>query len=815
MSWVRKTIAAGIVLSAASVCLVGAQQISEYAAAVAHLPVPASSAHGDWSTYDGGLTGDHYSPLTQINRANVRNLKVAWTFNTEKGGLETNPLVIDGVMFGYTPSQKVIALNAATGKLIWSFDSGIPNRQPNRGMCYWTDGKNSRLLAAVGERLYALDPMNGKRISSFGEDGAIDLRKDLGAADYTKVFAVMTSPGILYKDLIIVGFREPEVEPAAPGDIRAYDVHTGHLRWKFHTIPHPGEPGYETWPPDAWKTTAGAANNWAGMVLDDKRGIVYVPTGSAVSDFYGKDRVGNDLYADTLLALDASTGKLLWHFQGVHHDLWDRDFPSPPVLVTVKRSGHLVDAVAQTTKQGYVFLFERATGKPLFPIEERPFPLSDVPGEVSSPTQPVPEVPAPYARQLLTADMLTQRTPEAHAWAVEQFKTFRSAGQFVPFSMNKQTVVFPGFDGGGEWGGPAVSPETAVIYINSNDVAWTGGLTPNILGQSAGENTYLSQCSVCHGGNRQGSPPAFPSLIGVEKKLGASGIAKVVREGIGRMPSFPNLNDETVKELIVYLNTQPNSSGPPSAMPIVVAGNRNEKAGTALYQRTCAICHGDDLAGSASNYPGLFGVRNRLGDQQIAVIIHEGKGRMPAFPKLDSTETAAILRFLGPSPNRPADTASSKEAVPTGASPEGMAQYRFTGYRKFVDPDGYPAVLPPWGTLNAIDLNSGKYLWKIPLGQYPALAAEGMGITGSENYGGPVITASGLLFIGATIYDHKIRAFNSATGRLLWEANLPYSGVATPATYMVNGKQYVVIAVSGQRDSKGPQGAAYVAFALP
>ncbi len=820
MTWSRLVASAAVALSALFVCLIDAQNSTARGAATVNHPLSLQRVAADWSTYNGGVDGDHFSSLTQINRANVRNLRLAWIYNTEErgdpqeqGGLETNPLVVGRTMFVYTPSQKIVALDAASGKVLWTFDSGISTQMPNRGMCYWTDGKDSRLLAAVADHLYALNPKTGKPIANFGEDGAVDLRKNLGETDYTKTFVAMTSPGILYKDLIIVGFRAPEEEPAARADIRAYDVRTGRLRWTFHTIPHPGEPGYETWPPDAWKTTAGSANNWAGMALDVKRGIVYAPTGSAVADFYGYDRLGNDLFADTLLALDAGTGKLLWYFQGVHHDIWDRDFPSPPALVTVKRHGRLVDAVAQTTKQGYVFLFDRVTGKPLFPIQERPFPPSDVPGEVSSPTQPIPLAPAPYARQMLTADMLTERTPEAHAWAVDRFKTFRSGGQFVPFSVNEQTIIFPGFDGGGEWGGPAVDPRSGVIYINSNDVAWTGALTLNTRGKSPGEDTYLSQCSGCHGENRQGSPPAFPSLLGIDKTLGASGITKVIREGKGRMPSFPNIDDATLRGLITFLRTPPSavSSGTP-----VAAGNRNEKTGAALYDMHCAICHGDDLAGGPSNYPGLIGVRSRLSDQQIAAIIHNGEGPMPAFPELAAAATEALLRFLGPAPAQLSEDASSKrEATPIDGPPEGTAKYRFTGYRKFLDPDGYPAILPPWGTLNAIDLNTGKYLWKIPFGQYPALAAKGMGNTGSENYGGPIITASGLLFIGATIYDHKIRAFNSQTGKLLWEADLPYSGVATPATYMVDGKQYIVIAASGQRDPKRPQGAVYVAFTLP
>jgi quinoprotein glucose dehydrogenase len=549
------------------------------------------------------------------------------------------------------------------------------------------------------------------------------MRKDLDS-DYTQNWVALTTPGVIYKENLILGFRAPETNPAPHGDIRAYSVRTGKLVWSFHTIPHPGEPGYETWPDGAWKT-AGAANNWAGMAVDAKRGLVFVPTGSAVSDFYGFDRVGDGLYANCLLALDAATGKMVWHFQGVHHDIWDRDFPSPPALVTVMHDGKRVDAVAQTTKQGFVFVFDRVTGKPLFPIEERPFPVSTVPGEVASKTQPIPLAPAPYARQLLSVDMLTTRTPEAHQWALEQFKSFRSEGLFVPFSVDLQTIIFPGFDGGAEWGGPAIDPRSGVIYINANDLAWTGGLTENKGDASPGEAIYQTQCAVCHGSDRAGIPPAFPSLVNIDK---------------------------------------------------------------------------------------------RMSQAQIAETIHNGKGRMPGFPTLSTSDTTAILRFLGPpmeSVAARADAGGKHELEDNAHSSSTMPKYRFTGYRKFLDPDGYPAVSPPWGTLNAIDLNTGKYLWKIPLGNYPELSAKGMADTGTENYGGPIFTAGGVLFIGATLFDHKLHAFDPKTGRLLWEGNLPFAGNATPSTYMIDGKQYVVIATSGSRNPKGPQGAAYVAFALP
>jgi quinoprotein glucose dehydrogenase len=488
-------------------------------------------------------------------------------------------------------------------------------------------------------------------------------------------------------------------------------VRTGQLRWAFHTIPRPGEFGYDTWPKDAWKTS-GAANNWAGFALDAKRGIVYVPTGSAAFDFYGADRLGDDLFADCLLALNADTGERIWHFQGVRHDIWDRDFPSPPVLLTVKRDGKNVDAVAQTTKQGFVYLFDRTNGKPLFPIEYRTYPPSTVPDEVAAAQQPLPSRPAPFSRQLLTEDMLTTRTPESHQWAVETFRDFRSEGQFVPFSVGKPTVIFPGFDGGGEWGGPAVDAETGVIYINANDIAWTGALAPN-TGEHSPQGIYMSQCSICHGENMAGSPPALPSLIGVGARLTGAQIAGTIRNGKGRMPGFPNLSDDEASGLIGYLTS----------------GENKEMA--------------------------------------------------------SSGETLLAMK------------------------------YRFTGYRKFLDVEGYPAIAPPWGTLNAINLNTGEYVWKIPLGEYPELTATGMKNTGTENYGGPVVTAGGLVFIAATNFDKKFRAFDKATGELLWEFTLPFAGNATPAMYEVNGRQFVVIAAGGGKDPKSKPGGVYVAFALP
>ena len=676
----------------------------------------AAQSTVDWPAYNGQLEADHYSHLAQINRANVHGLKTAWTFDTgEKGDIQDNPLIIGGTLYAYTPTQKVIALDAATGKLKWKFDSGIEGRQPARGLSYWTDGKDERIFAGVMNFLYCLDARTGNPVSSFGEDGRIDLRKGVAefrGEDYQKQSIALTSPGVIYKDLIIVGGRNPETHPSPPGDIRAFDVHTGALRWSFHTIPHPGEPGYESWPADAYKT-AGAANNWTGMSLDVARGIVYVPTGSAVMDFYGGDRLGNDLYSNSLLALDASTGKLLWHFQGVHHDIWDRDFPAQPALFTLHRDGKAIDALAQISKQSYIYVFNRVTGEPLFPVHEVPYPASNVPGEVASPTQPKPDAPAPFARQHLTEDLLTNRSPAAHEWAVKEFRKMQSGGQFTPFTLGKLTIVFPGFDGGGEWSGAAIDPATEVLYVGSSEMANVGGLVPASTKGGPGSATYQNECAMCHGVGRAGSPPAFPSLLNVHDRMSQAEIIESIQSGKGRMPAFPNIKGPDLDALLSYLE---------------------------------------------------------LGDKV-----------------LQAQKTADI----------------------------GKPDYVFTGYRKFLDPDGYPAVATPWGTLNAIDLKTGKYLWKIPLGEYPELAAKGMKNTGSELYGGPIVTAGGVLFIGATVFDRKFHAFDTRTGKLLWETTLPFAGIATPATYMVDGRQYVVIAAGGGRDPKGPVGGAYVAFALP
>lgn len=696
--------------------------------------VAAEGAAGrNWEAYLGDEARSHYSTLRQINTRNVQRLQVAWVYRCgdaradNLSQIQCNPLIVDGVLYGTSPGLKLFALDAATGRELWRFDpfggeKAGPVLGVNRGVVFWREGQEQRVLFTADHYLYALEARTGRLIESFGRAGRVDIKEGLGR-DVSRLMVLSTTPGAVFENLLFLPLRVGEGPgPAAPGHIRAYDIRTGALVWRFNTIPHPGEPGYETWPAEAWKHIGGA-NCWAGMAVDRVRGIVYVPTGSAAFDFWGGNRHGQNLFANCLLALDARTGRRLWHFQFVHHDLWDRDLPAPPTLLTVHRHGRRVDAVAQVTKSGHVFVFNRQTGEPLFPIEERPVPPSDLQGEAAWPTQPFPVKPAPFARQLFTHAEITDRTPEAHRAVLERFVKLRPHTPFLPPSR-EGTIIFPGFDGGAEWGGAAADPE-GVLYVNANEMAWVLNMV------------------------------------------------------------------ETGREI----------PGAPTS-------------GRALYTQICAACHGLHRAGNAAqNVPSLIGIGQKRKREDIIALLETGKGVMPSFAFLSARQKAAVTDYLL-NPDAPPDPRNELPAVADADSGDalGMIPYTMTGYNRWLDPDGYPAVKPPWGTLNAIDLNTGAYRWRVPLGEFPELTARGRPPTGTENYGGPVVTAGGLIFIGAT-KDEMFRAFDKRHGRLLWQTKLPAGGYATPATYEVGGRQFVAIACGGGKMGT-KSGDAYVAFAL-
>jgi quinoprotein glucose dehydrogenase len=676
----------------------------------------------NWSEYLGGGDRNHYSEWTQITPENVKNLKIAWTYTTDSGQMQMSPIVVEGILYGVSARVHAFALDAATGKEIWHFSdtTKVSGMSTSRGVAYWSAGNDKRILYTVGANLWALDAKTGQPIASFGDGGKTDLHAGLPENAKEK-FIISNTPGTVFENLIIMPVRLSEGNDAAPGDVRAFDVKTGKLAWIFHTIPHPDEFGYDTWGnKDAYKNVeVGGVNNWAGMAIDRKLGILYAPIGSAAPDFYGGRRLGNNLFSDCLLALDARTGKRLWHYQFIHHDMWDRDPPSPPNLIQVKHNGKTIDAVVQTTKQGYIFAFDRKTGVSLFPINEEGVPASDLTGEVAAATQPVPTLPKPFARQV---DELTENDlspyAENKAELLEKFKKLNKT-RFAP-PNTEGVLLLPGYDGGAEWGGSAADPKDGILYVNANEMAW-----------------------------------------------------------ILKMDAVSAVNKS-------------------SNLPL----------GETTYINYCASCHGKERVGNAaSGYPNLVNIGQKRDKAYVAKIIAAGRGMMPGFPMLTADEKQAIVQFLF--------NEEKKEAA--GAAPKNTSNipqlpYKHAGYNKFLDSKGFPALSPPWGTLNAIDLNTGDYLWKIPLGESTLPNQKNPVATGCENYGGPVVTSNGLLFIAAT-KDGKLRAFDKKTGKLLWETKLPAAAFMTPAMYQVNGKQYLVVACGGEKLGT-PKGNVVVAFAL-
>jgi len=728
--------------------------------------------HKQWADYGGGPDSSHFVALDQINRSNVNRLEVAWVYPTEDNHAYVfNPIVVDNVMYVLAKNSSLIALDAATGKEIW-IHANLPGLT-TRGIAYWEskDHKDRRLIFAINDYLEEIDSRTGKSVLTFGKQGLVDLRQGLGRDPRTINRIQTDAPGRVFEDLILLGSSTGEAYLSPPGDIRAYNVITGKMVWSFHTIPHPGEFGYDTWPKDAWKYSGGT-NTWGEITVDAKRGIAYFPTGSPTYDYYGADRIGTNLFANCLLALDARTGKRLWHFQMVHHDLWDYDATAAPQLLTVRHDGKLVDVVAESSKQGFLYVFDRVTGKPLWPIEERPVAKSLMPGEQAWPTQPFPTAPPPFARQKMTVDDVNPYilTPEERAAWKDRIASMRNEGLFTPPGMT-ETISLPGARGGSNWGSGAVNPAKGLMYLNTQDWPTVYKLSlEDPLGKRTADTgakaVYDARCQTCHGANgvRAGSGP--PSLAQIGKRLTFDAFRLTVRSGRGEMPAFADLDDTAAKQLFKYL------------------GSLEPADATEGVSALSATTRGPVVASGGA--PG--GLQVRQGNAN-----HYTPLGGPPYP---------------PGSHTPRD------------------RY-FTNWGLY--PDQPYVISPPWSSVVAYDLNAGTIKWKIPLGQDAEAAAEGAQDTGAfmAEHHGMIVTATGLIFIAAS--DGKLRALDEETGKVLWSTTLPAGSEGIPAMYEVGGRQYLVVSASSVINSGGghpgrgakaatvrpdlPKG--YVAFALP
>src|SRR3954467_322237 len=714
-----------------------------------------------WHDNLSGPDSSNYVDLDQIKKSNVDDMEVAWTYPYAAGGF--NPIVVDDTVYGSGRNGALVALDASTGKEIWIHE-GL-NGMTSRGINYWQsdDGKERRLLFSINNFLQAIDARTGLSIPTFGLDGTVDLRGDLPRGE--KMGWNNNSPGKVWKNLLILGSTTGEAFISPPGDIRAYDVMTGKKIWQFHTVPRPGEFGYDTWPKDAHKYVGGA-NNWGSMSIDDKRGILFVPTGSATYDFYGADRLGENLFANCLLALDARTGKRLWHFQTVHHDLWDFDNVSAPQLVTVRHNGKKVDAVAHAGKTGFLYVLDRVTGKPLWPIEERPVPKSEVPGEQAWPTQPFPTKPPAFVRQSFSVDDVNPwlATPEQYEAMKERVRNARNEGMFTPPGLT-DTISMPGNQGGSNWGTTAADPQKGMVFVvGVNQVAilkledvtkrtpepGRGGGAGNASLQ-AGYLAYQQYCTSCHGADLKGALPGVASLVGVTDRMGEDAIKAVVTGGKGQMRPIDGITEAEINPIIAYLANSSPSAG-----------------------------------------------RGRIG----------GRGGAPeTFPPGPVVAT-------GGAPQPPLPPRPLGPFYPGAGGNAGTALYppdvTDVPPNRYMTDYGVLASFtkPPYTTLTAYDLNTGEIKWQVPNGDHiPTMRAGGPPNTGGvgARYG-IVVTKGGVVFHGGG--DGKVRAYDEDTGEVLWTGVFNGTTSGVPVSYESKGRQYFVLLSSEGGGGRGRGGAA-------
>mgnify|MGYP000891205160 CR=1 FL=1 len=671
----------------------------------------------DWAYAGGQESQNKYSPLNQINKENVSQLQVAWTYhsNVPSGNVQMNPVIVDGIVYITTPLQEVIAVDGSSGKEKWRFNPARTGEQfagINRGIAYWREkGEKDRIFFTSGGYLNSIFAETGQADTSFGDLGRISLNEgQVKPADQMGITA--PAAPVIYKDKVIVG----AMTWSSPANVSAYEVKTGKRTWIFHTIPHPGEVGYESWAnKESWKDEAGV-NVWGGLSVDSKNGMIYFSTGQPKNDFFRPDNEGDQLFGNCVVAIDGNTGKHVWHYQAIRHDIWDLDLPCAPVVTELNLEGKKIPGLVQLTKSGNVLMFNRITGKLLSKVEDREVPASTLEGEHASPTQPYVLWPEPFSKQVVRKEDLTNIDAESHAFALNRFNT-ADAGWFIPPSL--KGIIYYGIHGGAEWGGGSYDPNENIMYVNANELAW----------------------------------------------------------------------HITMQEI----NQPSNSNSAESNHP-----------GKALFlKNNCSNCHGANRQG-VGGIPKLIGLAAKYTEQELVALIRQGKGAMPPFPQIPQEEIHQIASFL-----------LDQEAKETKNQHEMQKPvYRAMDYTKFLDQNGYPATAPPWGTLNALDLTTGKVKWKVPLGEHPELTAKGIPQTGTENFGGSIVTAGGLVFVAAT-RDEKIRAFDKDSGKVVWEHQLPFGGYAIPSTYAINGQQYLIIAATGGGKLGTKTGDAYIAFALP